>query len=227
MPLATLTFVFLTRLSLADQLYTDKNRFFSFISPPQWSMVEAKDDPRTKVTFSTLDASLIIIAYRPMKPASLEQMEANVIQSLSVLEKRIGARIKSVRRLEFSGREAIESLFEAGGQQNWQLYFFLPKQVFVTASLTAHGQTFNIRLNEAKASLSTLVPIDGEVSLGEIKNQAIVRLLNRAKTEIELLKRYDEAENTYGEVLQLDPVNAAALSGLENLKKIRDLNSGK
>lgn len=144
-----------------------------------------------------------------MTPASLEQMEANV-------------------RLNFNEYETIESLLEVQGQQNWILNFHLPKQIFMTVTLSAYPNVFNTRLTEVKASLATLVPIvDREFTLDEIKNQAIARLLNRAKTEIDFLQRYDEAENRYKEILQLDPTNAAARSGLENLKQIREVNSGK
>jgi hypothetical protein len=205
----------------ADQMYIDKNRYFSFIPPNRWTKTEFLNEPRSKVQFAVADAALVLITHRSMNPVPIATVRQNQENQLKVLEQRAGARTSSVRVIEFLGRDAVESVAEMQGQRLWTLHFYLPEEIFVTVTLSAYPRAFDARLVEAKASLATLSPLsDQATSPEEIRSQHIARLLNKAKIEVDL-GRHGEAENAYQQVLQLDPGNATARSGLERLKTLK------
>ncbi len=205
--------------TLIAESYVDKNRYFSFAPPTGWSRTDFVTDPRSKVQFATGDAALVIIAYRPMNPSPIAAVKQNQEDQLKVLEQRAGARMLNVAAVEFAGRASVESSLEMQGQRLWMLHFFLPKDVFVTVTLSGDPRSFTRRLLEAKSSLATLKALDEqEIEPQTIRAQAIARLLYKGKIEVEL-GRYEQAEAAYRQVLELDPENKAARAGLEGLPR--------
>jgi hypothetical protein len=201
--------------------YTDRNRYFTLMPPGSWVKTDFPNEPRSKVQFATTDVAMMIIAYRPMTPAPLAVAKQNQESQLKVLESTRGARGITVRMVTFAERESVESMFEMGGERVWVLNFYLPNAIFVTVSVSGRPQVFEAALLKAQASLATLLPLEDRVpTAAEIRAQAVARLHNRAKIEIDL-QRYAEAESAYRQILELDPGNATARDGLEKLKIIR------